>query len=77
MSSSVVKSYVSGRKREREGGRKREREGGMEGEREGGTEGEREREGVCEGGKQTRVKGVNFNLTTRTGPVEPVWLVRP
>ena len=69
MSSSVVKSYVSGRKREREGG--------MEGEREGGTEGEREREGVCEGGKQTRTKGVNFNLTTRTGPVEPVWLVRP
>ena len=61
MSSSVVKSYVSGRKREREGG----------------MEGEREKEGVCEGGNQTRRKGVNFNLTTRTGLVEPVWLVRP
>jgi len=52
------------------------REGGRKWEREGGTEGERERERVCEG-KQTRRKTVNFNLTTRTGLVEPVWLVQP
>ena len=67
MSSSVVKSYVSGREGENKRGMEGGTEGGREGEKEGGRKREREKKreggreggrmehvGVCEGGKKTR-----------------------
>ena len=58
MSSSVVKSYVSGREGEKETGREV-------------SEGQREKGKVCEGGKQTRRKLISMRQP-RTGPVEAV-----